>query len=131
MLTLIAILLSIDFIDNDNESFVCNITVTWPGQTDSRNSICDASNSAEHSNAKDIDGANKMKFFLSDLFFKREIFLQALMFDASQPRPQTPSVGWIKILPSFSQLDASAGDENSLKLITGLTHLRPKHHRAF
>ena len=45
------------------------------------------------------------------------------MFDASQPRPQTPSVGWIKILPSFSQLDASAGDENSLKLITGLTHL--------
>ena len=72
-----------------------------------------------------------MKFLLSDLFFKLDIFLQALMFDALQPRPQTPSVGWIKILPSFSQLDASAGDENSLKLITELIHLRPKHHRAF
>ena len=72
-----------------------------------------------------------MKFLLSDLFYKLDIFLQALMFDASQPRPQTPSVGWIKILPSFSQLDASAGDENSLKLITELNHLRPIHHRAF
>ena len=119
------------FIDIDRESFACIITVTWPGQTDFKNSICDSSNSAEESNAKEIDGASKMKFLLSDLFFKRDIFLQALVFDASQPRPQTPSVGWIKILPSFSQLDASAGDENSFKLIIELTHLRPKHHRAF
>lgn len=123
--------LFIDFIDSDRESLACIITVTWPGQTDSKNSICDASNSAEESNAKEIDGASKIKFLLSDLFFKRDIFLQALMFDASQPRPQTPSVGWIKILPSFSQLDASAGDENSFKLIIELTHLRPRHHRAF
>ena len=39
------------------------------------------------------------------------------IFDASHPRPQTPSVGWIKILPSFSQFDAAAGDKNSFKLI--------------
>ena len=49
------------------------------------------------------------------LCFKRAIFSHAFIFDASQPRPHTPSVGWIKILPSFSQFDASAGDENSFK----------------
>ena len=72
---------------------VQNTRIKQPEKTLPKNSIFDASNSAEQSNAKDIDGASKMKFLLSDLFFKRDIFLQALMFDASQPRPQTPSVG--------------------------------------
>ena len=64
-----------------------------------------------------IDGANKIKFLALGLSFKRDIFSHAFIFEASQPRPHTPSVGWIKILPFFSQFDASAGDENSFKLI--------------
>ena len=52
-------------------------------------------------------------WFLCWFSLKQEFFI----FDASHPRPQTPSVGWIKILPSFSQFDAAAGDENSFKLI--------------
>jgi hypothetical protein len=84
---------------------------------DSKNSISDDSICSEQSIAKEIDGANKMKFLLLGLCFKKAIFSQAFIFDASQPKPHIPSVGWIKILPSFSQFDASVGDENSFKLI--------------
>ena len=84
---------------------------------DSKNSISDDSIFSEQPIAKEIDGANKIKFLLLGLCFKIEIFSHAFLFDASQPRPQTPSVGWIKILPFFSQFDASTGDENSFKLI--------------
>ena len=82
---------------------------------DSKNSIFDDLIFSEQSIAKEIDGANKIKFLLLDLCFKRAIFSHAFIFDASQPRPHTPSVGWIKILPSLSQFDASVGDKNSFK----------------
>ena len=110
-------LLSKVFIFDNIDSFACIITVIWPGQIDSKKSICDGATSAVQAKAKGIDGANKIKLLLLVLCFNRDIFSHAFIFDASHPRPQTPSVGWIKILPSFSQFDAAAGDENSFKLI--------------
>ena len=111
------ILLSKAFNEESIELFACKITVIWPGHMDSKYSICDGFNSTEQSLAKEIDGANKIKFLLLDLCLRRDIFSHVFTFAASQPRPQTPSVGWIKILPSLSQFDASTGHENSFKLI--------------
>ena len=56
---------------------------------DSKNSIFDDLIFSEQSIAKEIDGANKIKFLLLDLCFKRAIFSHAFIFDASQPRPHT------------------------------------------
>jgi hypothetical protein len=117
LLTLTPIVLSNDFIEVKIELFACRMTVTWPGHIDSKNSIFDGSIFLEQPIANVIDGANKIKFLALGLSFKRDIFSHAFIFEASQPRPHTPSVGWIKILPFFSQFDASAGDENSFKLI--------------
>jgi hypothetical protein len=116
LLTLTATVLSIALILGGIRLFACKITVTCPGHTDSKNSCCEAFISAECSIAKEMDGDNKMKFLLSGLCLRVEIFLHALVLNASQPRPHTPSVGWINILPAFSQLDASIEHENSFKL---------------
>ena len=50
---------------------------------DSKNSIFDDFIFSEQPIAKEIDGANKIKFLLLDLCFKRAIFSHAFIFDAS------------------------------------------------
>jgi hypothetical protein len=49
-----------------------------------------------------IEGINKMKLLFCGLFFKSYILEKLLLFRASHPKPQIPSVGCARILPAES-----------------------------